>query len=301
MHWILAIVAGMGIGLAAKTLRHIYIDWQYIESADLKGKAEIISKAKAAFGAVNVDEKGNVHTSIYVDRLPADSDKFELVNTGMKVEGKTVWSSTKDGVLILYADVRDISEVIKAVDEAIDGKGEIGGDKRFLDRLGLDKLFSRLKANFDFKSAGYKAGVIIDWGSTGKEIKYNKDGSMVVGSGLFENKFKPILSGDDNSVKRKKELINNAITKIKGNDDITVGFVCSQNQNRSALAHVLLQEELNKSGKTNVKVVSWGVGRSEDGKQLDQQYIDILRDMGISEEAYKSFYPEQYNALAWKA
>jgi hypothetical protein len=157
--------------------KKVFLDYHYINSAGLV-------EAEKNFHAAVMDENGNVHTNIYImDRMPQDPDTWDLRATGIMIDGKQVWASTKAGALVLFAEVENTGLIAQTLSEAVTDRGNIKGSRKVNGRL--QGFFKDLNVGFELE--GFKPGITIDHTSNGRKISYNEQGNMVVTSDMFWN------------------------------------------------------------------------------------------------------------------
>jgi guanylate kinase len=155
-----------------------YINWQLVSKSDLR-------KAVEQFGIDTADENGNRHMNIYlVGEMPENPEVMGLKNTGILVNGKPVWASTKSGALILFAQGERADTVAKVISKTVTNNGNMNGSRKAAERF--KGFFKEL--NIDVGTNGFKPGITIDHTSTGKKIAYNEQGSMVVTADMFMDK-----------------------------------------------------------------------------------------------------------------
>ncbi|MCX5782346.1 MAG: AAA family ATPase [Elusimicrobia bacterium] len=174
--FVISLVTGILAAAAANLTVHTLLDWHYIKSS---GLTEAIEK----FGAATIDARGNVHTNIYIlDKFPQNPQELDLKTTGMLVEGKQIWASTKYGALMLFAENESADIIAQTINGTVVEKaGKISGSRRAMDKL---KTFFK-KVNVDADIIGFEPGITIDHTSTGKKIAYNEMGTMIVTADLF--------------------------------------------------------------------------------------------------------------------
>jgi hypothetical protein len=172
----LSLAAGAGANYAV----HVYLDVHYIDQARESG----LSQAIREFGAAAVDRAGAVHTSVYLmENLPADAGRWGLRNTGLNINGKPVWASTRAGALVLFGDGVDYGTLSRDLNESIGERGNVAGSRRLTARLSA--LFKT--AGVEISGKGFRPGIIIDHRATGKKWWYNEDGTMVVTRDWFSD------------------------------------------------------------------------------------------------------------------
>jgi protein-tyrosine-phosphatase len=94
-----------------------------------------------------------------------------------------------------------------------------------------------------------------------------------------------------------QEKINKIREHITKDSKTTLCFVCNANENRSALAHVLMQDALQKAGKKNISVISGGMISEEKktaGNGLKDDYKSILSNIGINSRFLNGFKSRQF-------
>jgi protein-tyrosine-phosphatase len=178
---LLALVTGAAAYVAAGSIvnvgTHVWVDYHYVDDTGL-------TTAVKEFGAANMDENGDVHTPVYIrEGLPQDPGAWGLRNTGLNINGKPVWASTREGALVIFTGDVDQTRVTGEINELITDKGQMAGSRRLSERLKV--LFKA--AGVDLKGMGFKPGMIIDHRATGKKWWYNEDGTMVVTRDWFSD------------------------------------------------------------------------------------------------------------------
>ncbi|MHB9156333.1 MAG: hypothetical protein ACYC5N_11725, partial [Endomicrobiales bacterium] len=183
---LVALALGAAAGIAGATavnlVVHTYIDWHFIKSTKLLEDREALAEAIQSFRAAVIAKDGSIRTEVYVmGSLPGDAAEWDLKPTGLKVEGKPVWASTKAGALVLFADGVDEEAVRRTVSGLVAGKENLTGSRKLVARF--KGLFRGL--GIDLKGQGFRAGITVDHSAQGNRITYNEDGSMVVSARRF--------------------------------------------------------------------------------------------------------------------
>lgn len=97
-------------------------------------------------------------------------------------------------------------------------------------------------------------------------------------------------------------LIDNVAGKIRNNERAKVCYICTANMNRSAIAHILTEDERTKKGRTNLEVVSGGLYTNQlrnydntplQGAPVQPDYEPGLQKVGVAGSAIQKFTSQQ--------
>ena len=156
----------------ASIIKHVVIDYKYIKASGIKQAIEMFGND------TYLDENGNVHIPpvMIVDNLGQIKQEYELDNTGIKVNGNSIYRIKNQGVLIFGAQGIDGNQISKAINES-----------------------SVLKETIEtmIRSKGYKGinveieGVIEEKGKEGISFE---DGITIIGSKEIEGKSAQYIS-----------------------------------------------------------------------------------------------------------
>ncbi len=86
-------------------------------------------------------------------------------------------------------------------------------------------------------------------------------------------------------------LLQDIVGKIKRNEPVKICFVCNMNVHRSAVAHVLVMDQAQKLGRTNVEIVSGGTFDSNEhlNSKLRSGFKKILEARGVDSDIINRF------------
>ncbi|MBO7431957.1 MAG: hypothetical protein J6U02_03565 [Elusimicrobia bacterium] len=95
-------------------IKHVIIDYKYIKASGIKQAIEMFGND------TYLDENGNVHIPpvMIVDNLEQIQQDYDLDNTGIKVNGNSIYRIKEQGVLIFGAQAADGIQVSKAINES---------------------------------------------------------------------------------------------------------------------------------------------------------------------------------------
>jgi len=99
---------------SASIVKHVVIDYKYIKASGIKEAIDI-------FGTETyLDENGNVHIPpvMIVDNLEQIEQEYDLDNTGIKVNGNSIYRIKEQGVLIFGAQGVEGDQVSRAINES---------------------------------------------------------------------------------------------------------------------------------------------------------------------------------------
>jgi hypothetical protein len=175
--WAGALGGLLSAGASGNVTAHVSLDWHYIT---LSGLVDAVRE----FGGSAMDKDGKVYTNVYVSgRMPENAGEWGLRNTGIKVNGKAVWASTREGALVLFADGEEPAVIAENIYDTVTARGGIDGGRRLAGRLG--ELLKTV--NVDAEGMGFRPGIRIDHTAVGKEIRYDSEGNMVVSADMFKD------------------------------------------------------------------------------------------------------------------
>ena len=87
--WVLATIFK-----GASVVRHIVIDYKFIKASGIKEAIELFGEG------AKLNEEGQIEVAI-VDEIEQLKDTFTLVNTGLKINGSSIYR-IKDSDLLMY-------------------------------------------------------------------------------------------------------------------------------------------------------------------------------------------------------
>nr|MCR4663595.1 HD domain-containing protein [Endomicrobiaceae bacterium] len=150
----------------ASIIKHIVIDYKYIKASGIK-------EAINMFGSnTYLDENGNVHIPpvMIVDNLEQMQKDYVLENTGIKVNGRSVYRIKDEGLLIYGAQGIDGSSISKAINDS-------SVLKEAIEEMIREKGYKGIKVEVE--------GVIQEEGQEGISFE---DGITIIGSKEIEGK-----------------------------------------------------------------------------------------------------------------
>lgn len=112
--------------------------------------------------------------------------------------------------------------------------------------------------------------------------KLNEDWGTKIKAFLF-TPARVFKSGVDSLFVPKQPLIDRIANAIAIDEEVNLCFVCLTNRNRSALAELLAQYQINLQGKSNVTVTSggWYVKSATYDLSIDQHYLAVIREAHV--------------------
>ena len=100
--------------IGASVIKHVIIDYRYIKSSGIKEAIRIFGKE------TYMDENGQVHVPpvLIIEDIEQIKDDYELTNTGIKVNGNSIYRIGTDGILVYGAKGVPVKQVSKVINES---------------------------------------------------------------------------------------------------------------------------------------------------------------------------------------
>lgn len=121
------------IVIGASVIKHVIIDYRYIKASGLQ-------EAINMFGNnTYIDENGQIHIPpvLISQDMEELAQKYELRNTGIKVNGNSIYQIGTDGILVYGAKDVSLQEISKVINESAQIKSEI---EKMLSKQGADNI-----------------------------------------------------------------------------------------------------------------------------------------------------------------